>query len=466
MTRGTRHHPLRRWLRTLHRSFAEFLLVPTVVIAGFLLLATVTFAIDRGEPAWMAPWRTFLERHVLADREATRDLLATIAAGLITITSITISLLLIALQQSASALTHQVYDQFLRNWKNQVYFGVFVGLSIYALVTLASVRPLNPVVGASFALLFTIVALYLLLVLFYTTVDQMRPVVIIEAIHDHVLAARKAQLPLLRATRRTPRLSGSVSVPVAAVAHGFVTAIDVPAIRAAATAARRQTEVVLRVTLGAYVVHGQLLAEVRASGRDEALAVAAALEDAIARESTRDIASDPLDGIEELETIAWTSISSAQSDPDAGVLTIYSLRDILARWASAAQEAPDDASPLVYEDDVMARLVSALESLAVVASESMQHQSYAEILRTFVLLFDRLDAPLQARVEDVVLRSLSGLGDHILSAELAAVLDAMVAMLKAAGRHDTATAVASAKKQLARTIGKLAGRGTRVERQP
>src|SRR5687767_12169889 len=353
-----RHHSFHRRLLAVRRAFSEFLLVPSCLIAGFLLLSAVTFVLDRGDHAWLEPLKEFLHSSFLIEEQATRDLLGTIASGLITITSITISLLLIALQQSASALTHQAYDQFLRNWQNQVYFGIFVGLSLYTLVTLGTVGPLNPVIGAGVALLSTIVALYLLLVLFYTTVDQMRPVVIIEAIHDHVLAARERQLPLLRATRRTPRLPAAGGVPVTAVSHGFVTGIDVPAIREAVRATGGDAEVVMRVTLGAYVVFGQELAEVRASRRDDAIAVGGILEDAIAREGKRDIGSDPLDGIEELETIGWTSISTAQSDPDAGVLTIYGLRDILARWAGAAQTL-DEAAVLVYEDDVLARLVSA-----------------------------------------------------------------------------------------------------------
>lgn len=161
--------------------------------------------------------------------------------------------MLIALQQSASSLTHQVYDQFLRTWYNQVYFGVFVGLSLYALVTLASAGPLNPVFGGTVALLSTVLAPGLLLVLFYTTVNQMRPVVIIEAIHHHALLARKAQLELLRETRRFASLNASLRPPVHAVAHGFVTRIDVAAIKAAARACS-EVEVVLKANLGTYVV--------------------------------------------------------------------------------------------------------------------------------------------------------------------------------------------------------------------
>lgn len=448
--------------QALRRAFAEFLLLPTGIIFGFLLLAAATFAFDRGSVTWLVPLRRLLQTYVLADAQATADLLGTIAAGLFTVTSITISLLLIALQQAASALTHQVYDQFLRSQKNQFYFGFFVGLSLYALVTLASVGPLNPVIGASVALVSTVFALYLLLVLFYTTVDQMRPVVIIEEIHRHTLAAREVQRKLLHRTRRVSRCQGSISLPVKAVAHGFVTRIDVDGIEAAVQQAAAEVEVVLRVSIGDYVVFGQLLADVKAHALDDAHGVAGLLEDAVQREGQRDLASDPLDGIEELETIAWTSISTAQSDPDAGVLTIYSLRDILARWSVAPDDAAHDPpAPIVYEDNVLPRLLNAFESLAVSASESMQHQSYAEILRTFELVFDDLPSGLQARAEDVILRSLSGLGDHVLTAELEAALSGLVACLERAGRAQTAAAVLAARDKLAASIGKLGARSTR-----
>ncbi len=463
MNHGSRHHRARKLREAMRQAFAEFLLVPIGIIVGFLLLGACTFVLDRSSAAWLTPMRTLLQAYVFADAKATGDLLGTIAAGLITITSITISLLLIALQQSASALTHQVYDQFLRNWQNQAYFGFFVGLSLYALITLASVGPLNPVFGGTIALVSTILALCLLLVLFYTTVNQMRPVVIIEAIHRHVLAARKLHLELLRKTRRSPNLVASLCLPVQADAHGFVTNIDVESIKSAAAQAGAEVEVVVRVTIGSYVVFGQLLAEVTAHARGDAVGVAAVLEDAIHREEKRNIASDPLYGIEELETIGWTSISTAQSDPDAGVLTIYSLRDVLARWSNPRDEAPEvEVAPIVYVDDVLPRLLNAFESLGVSASESMQHQSYAEILRTFELLFDRLPPELQLRVEDIVRRMLSALGDHVLTNELEAALNGLIATLEKAGRGQTADALRAAKDELARSIGKLGARSTRV----
>lgn len=333
----------------IRHAFREFLLVPTCIIAGFLLLAAGTNAIDRGNIGWLEPGRSLLRAYVFADFEAAASMLRTVAAQLITVTALTTSLLLVALQQSASSLTHQVYDQFLRRPINQFSLGFFVGFSLYALVTLATVGPLNPVFGAALTVALTIVALYLLLVLFYTTIDQMRPVVIIETLHDHILAARKCQQDLIRKTRRTSRFDATVRVQVTPRRHGFVTRIDIGSLGKAAARAGAEVEVVLNVSIGTWVAFGDVLAEVRAHHHDDARTLGEALHGAISRQGQRDLANDPLNGIEELATIAWTTISTAHSDRDPGQLTIRSLRDVLACWSS---EPPTDTdaqhAPVLY----------------------------------------------------------------------------------------------------------------------
>lgn len=131
-------------------AFVEFLTIPTctiigflLLIIGFLLLAAGSYALDRTEAAWLKPLRDVLKLHIFANADATSSLLGTISSGIITVTSITISLLLVALQQSASSLTYQVSDQFLRRPLNQFYFGFFIGLALYALATLATVNDLT-----------------------------------------------------------------------------------------------------------------------------------------------------------------------------------------------------------------------------------------------------------------------------------------------------------------------------------
>ncbi len=107
-------------------------------------------------------------------------------------------------------------------------------------------------------------------------------------------------------------------------------------------------------------------------------------------------------------------------------------------------------------------MFDAFESIAAVASEAMQSQTYAEIVRSFTLTFHRLPGDQQRRVEDVLLRTLPALGDHVLTAELDEALTGLVLTLGKAGRFKTATAISAAQTELATTVGKLNSRSTRV----
>lgn len=452
--------------RALRRAFAEFLAIPTWMVVGFLLLAAATSVLDRADIGWLQPVRRTMQALVFASPEATASLLGEIAGGLLTITSITISLVLLAVQQAAGSLTFAVIDQFLRRRLNQVTFGFFVGLALYAFLILSTVdAPHNPVIGATLALLLTLVALYLLLTLLYTTVHQMRPSVIVEAIHDHALAARERQLPLVRRTRRAPRYEGVARATVRSEGHGFVVDVDAGRVGRAVQAAGGELEVRLLVSIGSYVAFRDPLAEIRAERAADLEALDGAVHDAIRLERQRDLERDPADGIEQLVTIAWTSVSTSKQNPEPGLLVAYALRDLLARWSADEQRRDgrvEQPVPMVYRDDVFAQLLGAFESLAVVASESMQHQVFAEVLQGLALTFDRLPAEHRGPAEDLVRRVLSALGEHVLTAELDAALDALVRALRLAGRPETAGAVQAARAELAASIGKLGSRATRV----
>lgn len=453
----------------VRRAFTSFLAVPSLIIVGFLLLALTSYKIDRGDFFWSEPLLDFMRARFFGDSKATGDLLGSIATSLTTVTSLSFALLLLGVQQTGGALTHQVIDQFLRRRINQIYFGFFVGLALYALVILATVKPsYNPVAGASLALALMGVALYLLLLLLYTTINQIRPVTVVEAIHDHTLRARQAQLPLLARTRRASRFSGAVSVPVAVQKDGFVVALDLEKLGQACAAARGEVEVVLEVSIGSFVAFGETIAQVKAASPEDAAAVAARVAAAVRLERQRRLEGDPGYGIEQLLTIAWTSVSTAKSNPAPGLLVIRNLRDLLSRWVCAPDNAAQDdaeqagALPLVYHDDVLDDIMDALESIAVVSSESMQHQSWAEVARTFALIFDRLPAPQQERAEDVIRRLLSCLGDFVCTADLDAALSRLARVLEAAARFETAREVRAAQTQMRASIGQLHSRSTRA----
>ena len=239
-------------LETIRRAFVEFLTIPTIVIAGFLALAVIMFVLDEARIVREGQASNAMWGGLFSDPQATRDFLGVIAASIITVTSITLSLLLIAVQQGAASLTSLVFDQFLHRRTNQLYFGFFIGLALYSLIVLTSITPFHqPVYGVAMAGVMTIAALYMLIILIYTTIDQMRPVVIIRSIHDHTLLARECQRDLLRTTRRSPRMEGAVAGRVTADRSGFLVRLKVAAL--AKAAADAETEVVILPSIGDYI---------------------------------------------------------------------------------------------------------------------------------------------------------------------------------------------------------------------
>ena len=368
-----RNWPRQLW-ETIRRAFVEFLMVPTLVIGCFLLLALVMYVIDASRsPYGAAPAAKW--GGLFSDPQASRGFLGVIATSIITVTSITLSLLLIAVQQGAASLTSLVFDQFLRRRTNQLYFGFFIGLALYSLIVLASINASHqPVYGLAVAGVMTAIALFMLILLIYTTINQMRPVVIIRSIHDHTLLARERQRELLRITRRRPRYPNAVCASVASNRSGFAAWIDVAAITKALPDA--ETEVVILVSVGDYVAFGDCVAEIRMSRQRDVPELEPAIRKAVALEEQRNLDTDPTFGIEQLVTIGWTSISTAKSNPDPGLLTIYSLRDLLARWVEAdeafgsvADAGADPTARVIYPDNLSGQIMKGFESLAVVASE-------------------------------------------------------------------------------------------------
>ncbi|UGB39180.1 DUF2254 family protein [Frateuria soli] len=456
--------PLKKAWETVRRAFVEFLGLPSLLIVGFLLLAAITSALDSSRPGWLEPLRTTIRVVLFRDAEATASLLSTIAGSIITVTSITFSLLLLAVQQAAGALTPVVYDQFLRRRLNQLYFGFFVGLAVYMLLILATVnRPYNPVFGATVALVLTFVAMSLIIVLLYTTINQMRPVVVIESIHDHILRARRAQHDFLRRTRREASGKASLSTPVRAAEHGYVVRVDLDAM-AAALAETPDAEVVLAIAIGHYVAFEDMLATIRTTTERAPASLVDAVRNAIRLEQQRDLDGDPAYGIDQLAVIGWTSVSTAKSNPAPGRMVLHTLRDLMARWSAEGHETHERRPPevpVVYEDNVFAKLLDTFEILAVVTSESMQSQTMASFVRSFVLMFGRLPPEQQPRARRLIRSSLSGLGEHVLTVELDSALTELAVALDVAQQRDLAAEVRAAHQAMSASLGKLGSRATR-----
>lgn len=430
-------------------AFAEFLTLPLAIIGGFLVLEAVVYALDYLQPAVLRPFQSTLEQYVFKDAQTTLSVLQMLAQTIITVVSITIPLLLVALQQAAAGLSSQVLDQYLRRRLNQVYAGFFIGLGTFCLLAAATSGPdRNPVYAATVAVILSVVAFVLFVLLFYTTMHQTRSPIILESIHDLAADARVRQLQWLRRTAAAPRFEDApVVVPVRADNTGFVMHIDLDALERVLRSCGDRDEVVFKVAIGSYVAYHDTIAEVHAQTEEAAVLLAQALELAVSRERLRNV--DHVDagyGVEELYDSGWTAASSAKHTPLAAINAIVNLRDLLARWGEEGVEQ-SPSSRFVYTDNVLAILTGALESILRAAAEARHTRLCAEVLNALSSTYERLADPLQQEVEAIILRALPLLTDLPLAADAEVALEETEAVLARAGRVRSASLVATARKE-------------------
>jgi uncharacterized membrane protein len=385
------------------RTFADFLLVPLIVVLCFAVLALTSTVADQTHAVGFLNGARRAASHIVG-KQASSAALQTIAGGLVTVTSITFSVLLLAVQQTASSLSPVVFDQFVRRRSNQAFLGFFVGLALYAYVVLAAVQDETPpILGATVATLLTVVALLILLSLVYSTISQMRATNVLRAIHDRTIGARHEEAQVVRRTRRESSGEYDVAARLHATFTGYLTGLDLARVGRALDAAEG-AEIELCVSLGDSVSYGDVLAVVRDGNPERAERIARELAAALRVSRQRDLAHDPTTGIDELGNIAWTSGSTAKQNPEVAREALHALEDLALRWLAeetacdgGGQERP---MAVVYRNDDLGRLVDVLYSLLVVGQESRQELFAAAVLGTYRKLIDRAEGSLRARLVD------------------------------------------------------------------
>ncbi|WP_162241587.1 DUF2254 family protein [Methylobacterium sp. Leaf117] len=460
----------RRFLNAVKRSFRQFLALPLATVLGFVGLNAVVYLADRSWSGGEAPAGFRWLGDLLGDSAGLGSLLTTVASSIITVTSITFSLLLIAVQQGSAALTAQVTDQFMARRTNQLYFGYFVGLSVFVLMTLVTNTGFHrPVFGTTLALLLTTSALCLIIVMIYNTIDQMRPEQIIQFIHGRVLEARTEDLRLLGATRRACRPGWTVVASVRSRESGYVVGIDLARIaKAVERHAKGEVEIDIDIAIGSYRAVQDPVFRVRCLpgvtlGSDARRFIVDETLAALDYDDGRNLERDAAYGLYQLATIAWTSVSTSKSNPSPGISVIQALRDIISQWSDGETGTSEDAmSCIVYHDATPTVATDALEAVIVAASESMQSQTLSEAVTTLAILLRHVSQPTAERLAEVSRRALSSLGEHVLTRQLEAALADLSDALRGRNFNIVSGAVSDSTAALAASLGHLNSRSTRV----
>jgi uncharacterized membrane protein len=314
-------------------------LLPTIAVALAMMMGLLVSQIDVGPNSPLAFQGT---------PDDARSVLIDITGTMVTVIALLLGLAVVALQLSSTQFSPRLLRNFLRDRPNQVVLSLFVGTFAYSAGGLFTVG----VAGGQrvdefprFAVTVAIAMLFVSLALLVYFADHLAHSIQV----DHIMRVVECStLPVIRKLGPPgdlPTIPPS-ALAIPAPASGYVQAVHVEQLLAAATA--RRLNVRLRPRVGEHVVAGTTLAWIwDPSGRvppESVDAVTAALAAGVRIGFERTLEQDPGLGLRQLVDPACKALSPAVNDPYTAIQAIEHLSVLFAAIAARP------VGPLVVHD--------------------------------------------------------------------------------------------------------------------
>jgi uncharacterized membrane protein len=316
------------------------------VVLG-VLLPELDRAVDEQLPSAVAAWV------FSGGVDAARAVLTTISGSLITATSLTFSLTVVALQLASSQASPRLLRLFASDPMVHWTLAAFLGTFAYALVVLRTVSDEGgavavPRISVTFAVLLTLVSM-LVLILF---LGHLARILRVETMLRDVHAEASRTIELLAGDRYDGRRDAATPPAdrperdVAAARSGFVTSIDRH--RLLEIAEQHDLVVRERLAVGSSVIEGTPLASwwsAEASSPIGTRAEVDAVDDAIRRAISIAYERTPRQdlgyGVRQMADIATKALSPGVNDPTTAV---HALGHLAAVLADVAELPPEPAT--------------------------------------------------------------------------------------------------------------------------
>ncbi len=337
-------HRLRSILDSL-RSSLWFVPALMVVSAAALGLGLVEIDANLDRMRLQERW----PRLFGAGAAGARGVLETIAGSIITIAGVAFSITIVALTLASSQYTSRILRNFMRDRANQVVLGAFVGIFIYCLVVLRTIRggdegAFVPPLAVLVAVLLAFVGIVCLIFFIHHIASSIQAETIIKAAADETIDAVDRLFP--------QEMGEAAGGPVASVAPaadqrwqavpaqrtGFIQGVDGDALLR--VAGEMGTIIRMERGVGEFIVEGAPLVCIAGavSAIDEELA--ACIDATFTIGHQRTMLQDAGFGIRQIVDVALKALSPGINDTTTAVTCVHYLSAILARLAARRFESP------------------------------------------------------------------------------------------------------------------------------
>jgi uncharacterized membrane protein len=325
--------------------------IPSLLVIGAVVLALGFVEIDAsGEWDYL---RDRYPRMFGSGAAGSRGMLSAIASSMITVAGTAFSITIVALALASSQYTSRILRNFMRDRANQTVLGTFLGIFVYCVVVLRTIRSGDegafvPSLAVLFGVVLALVGIGCLIFFIHHIALSIQAGSIIKSAADETIEAIDRLFPEGMGEAAAPDVgpapepTSAVWRPIPARETGYVQAVDGDGLLR--LACERGAVVRMERGVGEFVVEGTPLVAIAGGGGrdgggspDDGLADAVAALYTVGRERTT--VQDAGFGVRQIVDIALKALSPGINDTTTAVTCVQYLSAVLARLA--ARRLPD-----------------------------------------------------------------------------------------------------------------------------
>jgi len=322
------------------RLHSSLWFVPSLLVTGAVALALGLVEIDAS-----AEWSNLHERWPRlfgAGAAGSRGMLSAIASSMITVAGTAFSITIVALALASSQYTSRILRNFMRDRANQAVLGTFLGIFVYCVVVLRTIRSGDegafvPSLAVLFGVVLSLVGIGCLIFFIHHIASSIQAESIIKSAADETIVAIDRLFPDKMGEAAGPDAgpvpdpASAAWQPIPAKETGYIQAVDGDGLLRFAR--ERETVVRMERGIGEFIVEGApLVAIAGGSPPEDGLADAVAGLFTVGRQRTT--FQDAGFGIRQIVDIALKALSPGINDTTTAVTCVQYLSAVLARLAA------------------------------------------------------------------------------------------------------------------------------------
>ncbi|TDE18129.1 DUF2254 domain-containing protein [Dyadobacter psychrotolerans] len=321
--------------RKYQKTVNSIAFYPAIIALGFLVLCGLMISFDYSQQGKLIKGQLHWLR--LKDATTARSIISAVAAGVISLTVFSFSMVVIVLNQAASQMSNRVLGQLIGNKFQQIVLGIYIGTIIYAFFLLSTIRDIDsgvyiPALSTYLLIFFTIFDIFIFIYFLHYITQSVKYEVVIQRIFDDTMDSLKKACPSQHQSSLPTQLVTPYNIKAAK--SGIFEGIEIDPLKSLCT--QQSFQITILISPGTFVLQGT---PIIGTSKDLPKELQSKLLDLVIIPLTETIKGNYFYGFSQLREIALKALSPGINDPVTAIISLRALSSLILYRASHFPES-------------------------------------------------------------------------------------------------------------------------------